>query len=85
MTRAEYDSHAALTESLLKQIAAVQNGVARDRGCEFVTVGGTVYELIDEAILTSRTFFHSVAWFRRRRPSSPQVETASEAAMLYLT
>ena len=56
VTRAEYDSHAALTESLLKKIAASQNGVARDRGCQFVTVGGTV--LIDRRSNSySRTFF----------------------------
>src|SRR5882724_6921047 len=55
-------SHPALTESPIELIAAIKHSIPRDGGKELITVSRTVVELIREAMSTSRTFFHLLAW-----------------------
>src|SRR5882724_9738545 len=77
MTSLEDDSHASLAQPPLELIAAIQDGVPGDGRCQCITVRGTVIKVIREAMSTSRTFFHLLAWSRSGWPSYVQVRKAS--------
>src|SRR5687768_12792440 len=80
-------SHPALPETQIELIPAIEHSIPRDGRYKLLTVSGTVVELIREAMSTSLTLFHLLAWSnwglaipgaggtRQRRPGPPLTET----------
>ena len=58
VVRLEDEPHAALPELAFEQVALVERGVEVDEKLQAITVTRTVIEVVCEAAMTGRTFFH---------------------------